>query len=440
MPDELSVPARPGAPGSPLAAESRPEAWARWIVGWHLAFWLLMALMVLRVAIAGDLSTRQRLAGLAVTAVLSLGYLLTVHRSWSSEAFHRAHQRGDTPPENRGDRYTYLGLAVVGSGAACAVDSSLSMLLFITYPQTWMLSDSRRTGVAFTSALTASATAGFLVSHGWSLGVLRVLGPQMLVSLLFSILLGMWIWRVIEQSGERAELIAQLEATRSELAAAHHAQGVMTERERVAREIHDTLAQGFTSIVMLSQAASAGLATRPERAVAQLAAIEDVARENLAEARALVSAYTPVDLDGSTLTEAVRRLVERFARQTGLQVDLRIGDGVAGLSRAQEVVVLRATQEALTNVRRHARAHRVLVRLEADERGTRVEVGDDGVGFVAPADAAPAGFGLAGIRGRVSEVGGELDIASSPGGGTRVTVLLPGPRDPGAANGKEEAG
>jgi signal transduction histidine kinase len=470
---------------TPRQGAQRPqEAWASWIVGWHLAFWLLMALVVLRLAIAGDLNAGKRMGGLAVAAVLSLAYLLTVHLAWAGGGYELAHRRtgkAQTPGHDtigydtigHGQAgYVYLCLAVVGTGVACAIDVSLSMLLFIVYPQTWMLSRSRRGGVAFTTALTASTTAGFFAQFGWSLKVLRNLGPQMLVSLLFSLLLGMWIWRVIEQSGERAGLITALEATRSELAVADHARGVLAERERMAREIHDTLAQGFTSIVMLAQAAQAGLAAhpgRPERAAGQLAAIEDVARENLAEARALVSAYTPVGLDGSTLTDAVRRLVERFGRETGLHVELQVGDGVAGLSRAQEVVALRAAQEALTNVRRHARAQRVTVRLEADEQGTRVEVGDDGVGFrpapQAPAPGAPVtappsrrdtspdtspdtaadavpdaapdavpdavrdlgrpGFGLAGIRSRVSEVGGRLDVASSPGGGTRVTVLLP---------------
>jgi signal transduction histidine kinase len=97
-----------------------------------------------------------------------------------------------------------------------------------------------------------------------------------------------------------------------------------------------------------------------------------------------------------------------------------------GLSRDQEVVVLRAVQEALTNVRRHARARHVGIRLVADDLGARVEIGDDGVGFAPEAARrADGGFGLVGMRGRVAEVGGEVDVASAPGRGTRVTVRLP---------------
>jgi signal transduction histidine kinase len=246
--------------------------------------------------------------------------------------------------------------------------------------------------------------------------------PDMFVSLLFSLLLGLWISRIIRQSRDRADLIAQLEATRSELAAAHHAQGVMAERERVAREIHDTLAQGFTSIVMLSQVAADDVDRDPAAARGRLETIEAVARENLAEARGLVAAFSPVDLVGATLPDAVGRLAERFGAETGLAVDVDTVGDFSGIGREQEVVVLRVAQEALTNVRRHAQAREVAVRLVADESRVRVEVRDDGVGF---APAAGPGFGLAGMRGRVREVGGDLDVASAPGRGTRVTVRVP---------------
>jgi signal transduction histidine kinase len=174
---------------------------------------------------------------------------------------------------------------------------------------------------------------------------------------------------------------------------------------------------------MLAQVAGAAVG-RDERLVAdRLAMIEDVARENLAEARALVAAFSPVALDGHGVQDAVRRLAERFGRETGLVVDLDVADGVARLTRDQEVVVLRSVQEALANVRRHAHARRVTIRLLTDDEGARVEIGDDGVGF-APGSAS-GGFGLAGMRGRVAEVGGELDVASTPGGGTRVVVRVP---------------
>lgn len=384
-----------------------PHEWQRLVRGWSAAFWIMVGLALLWLAIANTVTGGQRAAGLAVVGLLAVSYLVLL--------------RG-TPRDGGWRSLTYLVIAVVVVGVACGINSTLSMLLFIVYSQIWMFTPNLRAGVGFATALTLSALTGFLTQFGFTFDNLREIGPQMAASLMFSVLLGIWISRIIHQSAERAELIAQLEAARAELGEAEHARGAMAERERMAREIHDTLAQGFTSIVMLAQAASAGIGKDPRRAVERLGTIEDVARENLAEARALVAAYGPVGLQNSTLTDAVRRLTERFATETGLDLDLEIADGATRLTRGQEVVLLRAVQEALTNVRRHAAAHRVVVRLLVDEDGARVEIGDDGVGF-ATAEAG-AGYGLAGMRGRVAEVGGEMDVASTPGGGTRVVVRL----------------
>jgi signal transduction histidine kinase len=230
---------------------------------------------------------------------------------------------------------------------------------------------------------------------------------------------------VIKQSERRAELIAELDQTREELAQANHAAGAMAERERMAREIHDTLAQGMTSIVMLAQAAQAELAAG--RPTDKLAAIEDTARENLAEARALVAAFTPVALAESTLTEVLRRQAERFRTETGVDVQVRLDlpdEDVAALPAGQQVVLLRAAQEALANVRKHAGAEHVLITLGASAGDIRIEICDDGRGFE-PAAVDGAGFGLAAMRGRVEESGGTVEVVSTPGGGTRVQVLVP---------------
>jgi signal transduction histidine kinase len=407
---DTATPVPPGTAVGPHGphAPHAPHEWERLVRGWRTAFWGMLSLAVVWLIITTSVSTTERTVGLVAVGVLGAAYAVLMR--------HPAE-------EDRWRWLAYLIIAVVVIGVACGVNPALSMLLFIVYSQVWLFTPSLRWGIGFAGALSASALLGFLVQYGFTVDVLRETGPQIAVSLLFSVLLGVWISRVVDESRERAELIRELEAARSELNQAEHARGVMAERERMAREIHDTLAQGFTSIVMLAQAAAAGLAKHPERAAERLTTIEDVARQNLAEARALVAAFSPIDLDGSTLPDAVRRLTERFGAETGLVVDLDVAEGVTRLSRDQEVVLLRAVQEALTNVRRHAEAQRVVVRLLADDERARVEVGDDGVGF-APTDAA-AGFGLAGMRGRVSEVGGELDVASTPGGGTRVTVTVP---------------
>ncbi len=200
-----------------------------------------------------------------------------------------------------------------------------------------------------------------------------------------------------------------------------------SERERLAREVHDTLAQGYTSIVVLAQTAAAALPPDATGVAERLALIEEVARENLAEARAMVAAFSPVALDSATLVEALERLVERFGRETGLATRLDTAAlGSIDLSRSEEVVLLRGAQEALANVRRHASATAVVLRVSSvgtgEARQVSVHVEDDGVGFD-PASAA--GVGLAGLRDRAEEVGGAVDVVSSPGQGTRVTVRVP---------------
>jgi signal transduction histidine kinase len=298
-------------------------------------------------------------------------------------------------------------------------------LMFIASAQIWLLCEDVREGIGLSLLLVLGVGTAQLWSAGWGWKAFWEILPWMLVSLVVSLLFGIWIEKVITQSQQRAELIEQLEAARDELAEAHHSAGVMAERERMAREIHDTLAQGMTSIVMLAQAAAVEL-SRGADASARLAAIEDTARENLAEARALVAAFTPVALSEATLTEVLRRQAERFAAETGVDVQVSLDlpdDEVAALPQAQQVVLLRSAQEALANVRKHARATQVLITLGLSDDGVWIEIRDDGSGF-SPASVS-GGFGLNAMRGRVEESGGSVEVESAPGRGTRVQVLIP---------------
>nr|WP_237727910.1 sensor histidine kinase [Cellulomonas sp. APG4] len=262
---------------------------------------------------------------------------------------------------------------------------------------------------------------------------------QVSIALAFAVLLGLWVTQVAEQGELRAQLLEELEATQAELGRSHHAAGVAAERERLAREIHDTLAQGFTSVVMLAQATAADVRRgAAERAEERLALIERTARDNLAEARALVAAFSPVELQSGGLTEALGRLAGRFERETGVEVDVVLAAELPGLDRDAEVILLRAAQEALSNVRRHAAAAHVRLVLDGGDQtrgqGTEgddvstspthavaLEVVDDGRGFD---PSTTAGLGLQGMRERVTSGGGELDVTSSPDG-TRVRVLVP---------------
>jgi signal transduction histidine kinase len=228
--------------------------------------------------------------------------------------------------------------------------------------------------------------------------------------------LGFWIIRVIEQNVERGALIAELEASRAEVARLSHETGVAAERARLAGEIHDTLAQGFTSIITLLQAADPAL--KDER----LALAVRTAKENLAESRALLAALAPAALTEGSLPDSVRRQAARFAEETGTPATVRVTGEERTLPTKVEVVLLRAAQEALTNVRRHAGAREVAVVLAYAPASVRLVVRDDGRGF----DPAKAdGFGLNGMRARADQVDGRLTVHCDPDTGTTVELEVP---------------
>jgi signal transduction histidine kinase len=217
-------------------------------------------------------------------------------------------------------------------------------------------------------------------------------------------------------------LLGKLHAAQAQLALTNHEAGVLAERERLAREIHDTLAQGFTSVVMQAQAATAALDLGDDDAVRErLHVVEETARDNLAEARALVAAFAPVALQDASLPQALGRLGSRFAEETGLAVTVE-ADQVGALSPTVEVVLLRAAQEAFANVRRHARARSVVVRLGQAEKEVTLTVSDDGRGF---GPDVTDGFGLAGMRERVRSAGGTLAVGPGDDGGTILCARIP---------------
>ncbi|MEU4393152.1 sensor histidine kinase [Kribbella sp. NPDC023855] len=396
----------------PSARIDQP-VWTRTLIAWHLVFYALLGITAVAALVTDELTSGRRVAYLALAGTLALIYRLLAMPAMVNRIRWQAHL------------YRALMIACV-SGAVALYPQSI-FLLFIVSPQIWLLSERILDAVSLSIVLLVAVGTAQLWAAGWSMDAFWDILPWMVISLAVSMLFGIWIEKVISQSQQRAALIEELEAARDELAEAHHTAGVMAERERMAREIHDTLAQGMTSIVMLSQTAAVELSRGAvDPAAARLAAIEDTARENLAEARALVAAFTPVALSGATLAEVLRRQGERFAAETGVDVQVSLDmadDEVAALPQGQQVVLLRAAQESLANVRKHAGATRVQIRLGLSADGVAIEISDDGSGFTP--SARPSGYGLAAMRGRVEESGGTVSVDSAPGRGTRVQVLIP---------------
>ncbi|GIH50973.1 sensor histidine kinase [Microbispora rosea] len=301
---------------------------------------------------------------------------------------------------------TTFGL--IGSFALFAV----SPMLIMSLPMTWAVG---LLGVVNLFPLTLVWADGADV---W--GVLAI----SLLSFALSILLGLWIKRVTQQSKERAQLIEELRRSRERVARLSHEAGISAERERLAREIHDTLAQGLTSIISLIHAAESRMRDEPEQAAGHLSRAGQVAKDSLAEARDFVAARTPPTLRGGSLVQAVRRHADGLVAETGLDVRTSVHGQEAPLPMPVNVVLLRAVQEAIANVRKHAgRARGVDVEVTFEPDAVRLLIRDDGEGF--DPDDAQGGYGLRGMRARVAEIDGTVTIGSRPGAGTTVEVHIP---------------
>ena len=288
-----------------------------------------------------------------------------------------------------------------------------SILFFVVYPLLWIVHRTRRSGVAATAVFSVGISAAFLArpEPDW-VGAIANGG----LSCLFSLFIGLWFWRVYDVSAALAsaldnERVARegLAAAQAELAAAERAAGRAAEHQHWAREVHDTLAQGFISVITLSQAARTDLSRdRTDAAAAHLDQMEALARDNLAEARALVAGEGPSALRSGDLAQALQRLVD--ARNgPGRSIDLDAHPPQA-LARPVEVVVLRTVQEALSNIARHSRATQAQVVIGTERLGAVRElviaVTDDGTGT----GGRPEGTGLAGMRSRVEALGGTLTV------------------------------
>jgi signal transduction histidine kinase len=258
-----------------------------------------------------------------------------------------------------------------------------------------------------------------LVQQGPTENLFRSTLPVAAIGTAFSVLIGVWIIRVVSQNAERAELIASLEASQAEVARLSHETGVAAERERLAGEIHDTLAQGFTSIVTLVQATESELGRSDAQVRRHLDLMLRTARENLAESRALVAALAPASLTESSLADALSRQADRLTEE-GVPATFEVIGPRRPLPTGVDVVLLRTLQESLSNIRKHAKASTVEIVLSYSDRAVVLLVTDDGVGF--DVAAVTDGFGLRGMRSRVEQVGGVLSVTSQPGAGTTVEL------------------
>ncbi|WP_371667335.1 sensor histidine kinase [Streptomyces sp. NBC_00289] len=247
------------------------------------------------------------------------------------------------------------------------------------------------------------------------------------------------LYRTQQQSlVERGRLVEELRGTRDVLAEERHRTGVLEERARIARDLHDTLAQELSGSLMLLQAAEHDWAERPDRARSRVRAVTEGLEAGLAETRRIIRDLTPVTVAEAGLEDSLRLLCAR-AQLEGAAAQVRfrsIGTPRPDVDKAAETSLFRVAQGMLANVREHAQATSLLVTLHHHPGHVELDVCDDGVGFdlarVGGASRPDRGFGLPAARARMREGGGDLDVDSLPGRGTRVRATLPAGRRSGA--------
>ncbi|SDL32705.1 sensor histidine kinase [Tessaracoccus oleiagri] len=379
-------------------------------LGQHLLFALLLGIAVFRLA-GEDRLPWHALLAIGVTVV------------WYAAGVWLA------PPATGLRARVWFGVLVMCWLVLTLVSAEFSWLAFPLFllamkvlPLTWAL------------VTVTVMTAGVVVSQTGTPGgntVAEIVGPA--VGALVAVGIGLGYQQILEESRRRGELVEQLTrsqedlvAMQAELAAAQREAGALGERARLARDIHDTVAQGFSSILLLSRA---GQARSDDAGTRRLfSQISDTAAENLADARDVVAALAPASLVRSSLPTVLERQLERLAEQTGVKTDFRVEGDARPAPTAIEVALLRLAQGALANVRAHSKAARVTLTLTWTDDEVLLDVVDDGIGFDVDAPSQEpegSGFGLRAMSERLADLGGRLTIESTPGAGTAVGAALP---------------
>lgn len=278
--------------------------------------------------------------------------------------------------------------------------------------------------------------AGLLILNLALSGQLQSLaGLLPIVGLMFAFVV-IYVALFVRQAEARRraqELLSELEITHRQLqeyAARVEELTISQERERMARELHDTLAQGLAGLILQLEAADSFLeGSNPARAQAVVQQAMQRARTTLDEARRAIQALRPATLEQGSLVDALGREIDQFAATSGVHTTFEVGASPPDAPSEMAQDVLRIVQESLSNVARHAHASHVLVRLAKSSEGFQVVVQDDGVGFdPAEAPERPGCFGLAGMQERALRLGGALLVESEPGKGTKVVLRINDPR------------
>jgi signal transduction histidine kinase len=387
-----------------LRKSKNPEVWEQWDWVWHFSAYGLLILNIIFVY-----NSDPRIINfsffLVLSALLGLWYIPFVNistlRIW------------DHP--KRGAIYLVPGWAI-WAGLISLTNQSLMLvgiflpLVFSRFPILWA------TGITFFQTLGLYFLYIMLYpTEHWLLILMIVLGLLIILTII-----GAFISSIIIQSTDRQRLIDDLTQSRANLMKVEREAGRLTERQRLARDIHDTLAQHFTSIIMHLSAAKHG---SPEAVQSEVQQAEDAAREGLGEIRRIVRDMQPEQIEKASLVEAVEELAARWSAENRVLVKMKVTGTPRALTSSAETALLRISQEAMHNINKHAQAKNVNITFSFMEDIFVMDIADDGLGF--DPSKTSNGFGLKTMRDRIEELSGILTIESERGGGTAIAASLP---------------
>lgn len=272
----------------------------------------------------------------------------------------------------------------------------------------------------------------FTVVTGVVFFAMSDLGTALITLLPFSA--GYWFFGAFARAMKTSEeaqlesqrLLAELQTAHTQLqnyAARVEELAISEERNRLAREMHDTLGHRLTVASVQLEGAQRLIENDPGRAAGMVETVRDQVREALNELRATVATLREPLVTDLTLTASLKRLAESFEQATDLTLHLDLPEDLCPLPHAYRLALYRAAQEALTNVQRHAQAHNIWLTLKPVEGGVEMTINDDGVGF--PIETREAAFGLRGMRERIAHLNGELQLGGRDGGGAQIRITLP---------------
>jgi signal transduction histidine kinase len=390
-----------------------PE-WFTWIRRFALAFLALIALAVIGALAESGFSPEHRVAS-ALVGVAYGGWMWARGR-WSTI-------------RSNADALLYFGVSLVLLVIALRLYDGYGLVIFGAYWQGFSILR-LKPSLVYAAILTIAIQVGFSEVSLTSLNGYDISLPRVMlgvIGLMVAGLMAAYIESVIREGERRQSLLNQLRATQDALAAQEREAGMEAERQRLAGEIHDTVAQQFTSIVTNLHAAEARMTTYPGAAQGHIRAAREAARQGIADARSMVHALQPQVLAGRTIGEALCHIANDLPHAAP-DVAFREVGTPAKLDRVRETILVRALQEALQNVRKHAHARSIVVSLSWLEDEVILDVQDDGTGFDPASTPPPAHghhVGLHTMRQRVESAGGTWSIESTPGEGTSLAISFP---------------